>query len=493
MKLQTLIPLLIGIVCIGLLPTVQAVNPPPDGGYPGYNTAEGQNALFNLNIAGGGIWNTALGGQALFHDATGNINTAVGVNALFNNTTGNANVAVGASALKLGTTGNNNTAVGVNALFNNQGNSNTAIGVNALVTNTAGAQNVAVGQGALASNSNGNYNTAIGYSALHRGGNFNTASGAYALTSNATGGSNTATGANALQTNTTGNNNTATGTAALAFSVGNDNTANGYAALANNGGGSSNTAIGSNALFEIGLEAVGNGNTAVGAGALAQLGNASMGPGYGHNNTALGVNAGNHLTRGSGNVYIGASTLGDSSEDDSNHTYIRNIGTTPLGDPFPVVTVDPVTGLLGYGASSRRYKEDVKPMENTSKAIYRLKPVTYRFKKEIDRSQSLEYGLVAEDVAEVDPNLAIRDGKGHIESVRYNAVNAMLLNEFLKEHRRVEEQQATITKLKSTVAQQQKGLQAVTARLEQQAAQIQKVNNLLEARQAAPRMVLNNP
>jgi hypothetical protein len=106
------------------------------------------------------------------------------------------------------------------------------------------------------------------------------------------------------------------------------------------------------------------------------------------------------------------------------------------------------TGLLGHLSSSRRYKENIQPMDNASDALYQLKPVTYRYKKEIDRTQSLDYGLVAEDVANVDPNLAIRDGKGQVESVRYMAVNAMLLNEFLKEHRTVQEQGATIAELK---------------------------------------------
>jgi uncharacterized coiled-coil protein SlyX len=165
--------------------------------------------------------------------------------------------------------------------------------------------------------------------------------------------------------------------------------------------------------------------------------------------------------------------------------------------------------LLGHLSSSRRYKEDIKPMDKTSEALYMLNPVTYRFKKDIDPSRSLDYGLIAEEVAKVDPNLAIRDRNGQIESVRYSAINTMLLNEFLKEHRKVEEQQATITQLKSTlakqqvtIAQQQRGMDAVTARLDEQAAQIQKVSAQLaaaspfggglEASRAAPQVV-NNP
>ncbi len=141
------------------------------------------------------------------------------------------------------------------------------------------------------------------------------------------------------------------------------------------------------------------------------------------------------------------------------------------------MTVDLNTGLLGHLRSSRRYKEDIKPIDEASAALYNLKPVSYRYKKEIDASQSLDYGLIAEDVAKVDPNLAVRDGKGQIESVRYNAVNAMLLNEFLKEHRKLE-------KLEATVAEQQKQIKALAAGLE-------KVNAMVEMTKPAPEVASN--
>jgi Chaperone of endosialidase len=187
---------------------------------------------------------------------------------------------------------------------------------------------------------------------------------------------------------------------------------------------------------------------------------------------------------GSGNVYIGASVeAADPAEHD--HTYIRNINTTSVSGPgTDTVTVDLTTGLLGHLTSSRRYKQDIHPMDNASETLYRLKPVTYRYKKEIDRSQGVDYGLIAEEVAEVDPNLAVRDRKGQIESVRYNAINAMLLNEFLKEHRKVQE-------LDATVAQQQKDFQAtiaqLTARLEEQVSEIQRVSAQLELSNHASR------
>jgi hypothetical protein len=155
-----------------------------------------------------------------------------------------------------------------------------------------------------------------------------------------------------------------------------------------------------------------------------------------------------------------------------DHTYIRNINTTSVsGVGTDFVTVNLATGLLGHASSSRRYKEDIQSMDKASETLYHLKPVTFRYKKEIDQTQSLEYGLVAEDVAEVDPNLAVRDGKGQIETVRYTAVNAMLLNEFLKEHKTVQQleskaakQDATIAELRSTVAKQEATIAAATER-----------------------------
>ncbi len=162
--------------------------------------------------------------------------------------------------------------------------------------------------------------------------------------------------------------------------------------------------------------------------------------------------------------------------------------TTVNNDAIPVV-IDSAH-QLGTMSSSRRYKKEIKPMDKTSKAILALKPVTFHYKS--DNTNRPEFGLIAEEVAEVNSDLVVRDENGEIYTVRYDAVNAMLLNEFLKEHRRVEEQQATIRRLETTVAKQEKGLQVVTARLEEQAAQIQKVSAQLEMSKAAPKTVLNN-
>jgi hypothetical protein len=328
----------------------------------------------------------------------------------------------------------------------------------------------------------------------------NTAEGLDALLSLSTGQHNTAIGRQALLSNTDGHDNTATGYQALRSNAGLLNTAVGSQALFSNVSGLENTAIGDQALlnnngnFNVGVggaallsNMTGNDNTACGGGALNDT--------TGNDNTALGFQAGILATTGDGNVYIGSGMSGVAAE--SDHTYIRNINSTSVsGAGTDTVTVNLTTGLLGHATSSRRYKEDIKPMSNASETLYRLKPVMYRFKKEIDPSQSLDYGLIAEDVSAVDPNLAVRDGTGQVESVRYNAINAMLLNEFLKEHRKVEEQdcrlqqqEATIAQLKndfgSKLAEQQKQIQTLTSGL-------QKVSAQLELNKPAPQTFVKN-
>jgi hypothetical protein len=233
----------------------------------------------------------------------------------------------------------------------------------------------------------------------------------------------------------------------------------------------------------------GGNNTAIGVNALAA--NTSGGA-----NTALGYGAGASVATGSFNVYIGTNVGGVTGE--IGHTYISNIASTQQN--FSPVTVDLATGLLGHEFSSQRYKEDIKPMSDASEALFAFKPVTYRYKKEIDKSQAIDYGLIAEEVAKVDPRLAVLDGKGQIESIRYNAITAMLLNEFLKEHKRVEaqqskieEQEATIAELKSTAARQQKGMDVLTAQLKEQTAQIQKVSTQVQISRSATKVTFNNP
>jgi hypothetical protein len=272
-------------------------------------------------------------------------------------------------------------------------------------------------------------------------------------------------GGNALYINSNGNFNTATGLSALYNNdTGHDNTATGYSALAANIDGNSDTAIGDSALYNMA---------------------------HGSFNVAVGQDAGFDLAAGDGNVYIGAGMNGTTAE--ANHTYIRNIKDTGVsGLNADSVTVNLNTGLLGHLTSSRRYKEQIKPMNTASEALYQLNPVTYRYKKEIDSTQSLVFGLIAEEVAEVNPRLVARNAEGQPESIHYEMVNAMLLNEFLKEHKRVEEQQATIAELKSTVAQQQKKFTEQDNQIAALTAGLQKVSAQVEVNRPAPKTVLND-
>jgi len=306
-------------------------------------------------------------------------------------------------------------------------------------------------------------------------GSFNTAVGDRALFSNTTGIENTANGYQALVSNTTGNDNTATGAEALSSNTtGDDNTVIGSFALSSNTTGSFNTAIGEGAL---GSNTEGINNTAVGGNAGFSL--------TGNNNIVIGFNVFG-LTGESNTIRIGNTGITD--------TYIGGIsGQTATGGAAVFVNSD---GKLGTATSSARFKDQIKPMDKASEAILALKPVTFRYKKEIDSNGVPQFGLVAEEVAEVNADLVVRDEKGEIYTVRCEAVNAMLLNEFLKEHKKVEKQEATIKRLTNdfqTVSTQQRNeIQLLSAQLKKQAAQIQKVSAKLQASKPAPQVV-NNP
>jgi hypothetical protein len=333
---------------LALSPQARAVDPPPDGGYPNQNTAEGEDALFSLDTSEG-VGNTAIGFQALFSETIGDNNTAIGFQALFSNVSPNG-------------------------------------------------RNTATGSLALADNTNGFHNTATG---------------ADALASNITGHDNTATGADALVANTSGNFNTANGGFALwANTIGFNNTAIGDAALLNNTTGS--------------------------------------------NNIALGVNAGANLTIGDGNIDIGnpgvageSRTIRVGTRQTNRATFIAGISgaTVPAG---VAVLVDG-SGHLGTITSSARFKDAIKPMDKASEAILALKPVTFYYKQDLDPDGIPQFGLVAEEVEKVNPDLVARDDQGRPYTVRYEAVNAMLLNEFLKEHKKVEQLEATVAKLAAAV------------------------------------------
>jgi trimeric autotransporter adhesin len=302
---------------------------------------------------------------------------------------------------------NANTFLGDDALINNPlGSANTAIGFNALFSSTVTSFNTAIGSQALFSNTTSEANTAVGYKALfgNTTGAFNTATGQQALASNTTAFANTATGSGALFSNTTGESNTANGTDALV-----------------------NNTIGSN-------------------------------------NIALGYSAGENLRSGSNNICIGH--VGVTS--DSNtirigktgvHTSTNIAGISGAVVANGVAVIVDAHGKLGTIASSAALKDDVKPMEKTSEVILALKPVTFRYKRQLDPDGIPQFGLVAEQVEKVNPDLVARDEQGKPYTVRYEAVNAMLLNEFLKARRQIDAQQKQIEALTT-------GLQKVSAQLE---------------------------
>ncbi len=349
--------LTLGLSALCPTPKTFGVVPAPDGGYPGGNTAEGQNALLSLTS---GIYNTGVGIYSLLSITDGDFNTGVGAGTLLVNTA-DQNTATGAGAL----------------LSNSTGAANTANGTFALFSNTTGFFNTASGVGALQDNDTGAGNTAIGYFALHN---------------NVTGGG----------------------------------------------------------------------------------------------NIAIGVGAGTSITGGDSNIYIGNVGLaGDSNTTrigiakTTQRTFIDGIRGVTTGINDAVNVVIDSAGQLGTVSSSRRFKTDIRPMDDASGSILALKPVTFRYKSQKDAKP--QFGLIAEEVAEVNPDLVVRDENGEVYTVRYDAVNAMLLNEFLKEHKRVEDQQATMAELKS-------GMKALAATVKEQAAQIQKVSARVEMNRPGPRV-----
>jgi hypothetical protein len=450
--MKTRIPpvlIIFALVCVALVQNAQAVVPAPDGGYPGANTAEGDNALLNVNTAIG-INNTAVGANALRDDTTGYYNVAIGSGALANNTTGNFNM-----------------AIGTDALTNNNANFNVAVGFRVLFMNTTGNHLTGLGAAALRNNTTGGFNTAIGADALKENttSSGNTAIGADALSKNTTGSSNTATGDLALFNNTTGNDNTATGDSTLAGNAsGYQNTANGFEALLNNITGFGNTASGLQALF---FNSSGIYNTADGFRALQN--NTT-----GQRNIALGADAGSEIITANNVIAIGIA-----GADVSNTCFIGHIRGVTTGNANAIPVLIDSAGQLGTASSSRRFKREVKPMDKASEAILGLKPVTFAYKS--DDTATPQFGLIAEEVAAVNPDLVVRDENGEIYTVRYDAVNAMLLNEFLKEHGKV-------AKLEAIVAQQHKDFEAAVAELK---GQIQKVRAQLELSKPAAQTVLN--
>jgi hypothetical protein len=425
----------LAIAFLAVSPTARAVIPAPDGGYPGANTAEGTNALFSRTT---GLYDTALGYYALYSDTSASYNTAVGAFALRSTTTGNYNTATGYQALYFNTNGFVNTASGYQALLHNTtGRGNTANGAQALLANTGGFDNTALGSYALYTNTTGANNTASGHSAIlnNTSGKKNTASGAYVMQNNTIGSNNVAAGCEALFNNTNGFNNTAIG----------------FGALSGNTSGTGNIAVGYSAAEFI---TTGNNNIVIGS--------------FGTTNESATIRIGQAQTR----------------------TFIAGIRGRITANANAVPVVIDSEGQLGTVSSSRRFKDGIQPMDKASDSILALKPVTFHYKS--DSQNTPQFGLIAEEVAKVNPDLVVSDDKGEIYTVRYDAVNAMLLNEFLKQHRKVKEQDQRSQEQEAKIAQQQQDIKALTTALKEQAAQIGKVSAELALSKNARQVVENN-
>ena len=422
LALRGLLVIPLVFIFLGLSPALQAETPPPGGAYPGFNTALGDNSL-KVNDNTQGQFNTAIGFNALQANTTGDHNTAFGLNTLLFNTTGTGNMGIGGGCLRNSTTADFNTAIGFQAMSaNTTGNESVAIGYHALNANTTGIRNVAIGFEALLANTTaGNASNAVGYRAL---------------ADSTTGFFNNAFGWEALSNNTTGGNNVAMG----------------------DGCGNSNT--------------TGSDNTFIGA-------NAGPSGGTGSSNIAIGSGAGDNMTTASNVISIGSEGDGTAFTA-SNRTFIGNIRGVSVGNGDGVTVIIDSDGQLGTVNSSRRFKNHIQPLDKTSsESILALKPVTYHYNG-MDNEKAAEtpqYGLIAEEVAQVNPDLVVLDKDGQPLTVRYDAVNVMLLNEFLKEHRKVQDLE--------------KGLEVLTAKLKEQASQIQKVSAQVELNARAPRTVAN--
>jgi trimeric autotransporter adhesin len=373
-------------------------------------------------------FNTSTGGGtgALFAASLGQMtgvqDTGYGFSALRDNLTGNKNAAFGYGALMFNQFGSYNTAIGSGALFYNQGSYNTGIGTESLNSSTG----------------SGSYNTVSGYRALfwnHNGAN-NTGNGFETLYNNGDGGNNTAIGWAVLWSNTSGSSNTAEGSSALFNSNGQNNTALGYRSLINNT--------------------------------------------QGNRNLALGWYAGSNQTTGNYNIYVanygvaGESNtmhLGESDPADpgvTQRTFIAGIAGVPVTGSQVLINSQ---GQLGILASSARFKRDIRPMAERSHRLLQLRPVIFRYKN--DPTAALNYGLIAEEVAKVYPELVVRGAQGEVESVQYHQLIPMLLNEVQHQHKALEAQALQLAQLKAqnrqlrvALAEQNRALAARLERLE---------------------------
>ena len=393
------------------------------------NTFWGYQAGFSDSV---GIENTSSGYQSLLYDTSGNNNTASGAFSLYSNLSGNANTSMGHKSLYFNTTGTGNSANGTQALYSNvSGNNNSAQGFQSLFSNATGSFNTANGPQALFSNISGGFNTATGSLSLYSNitGIFNTSSGFQSLFSDTTGNFNTAIGAQSLFSAKAASNNTATGVQSLySDSSGNSNTATGYQSLYFNKAGNNNAAMGS---FALQSNTNGDQNTAMGSRALMNT--------NGFNNIGVGYSAGTNLSSGINNIDIGnQGTAGDTNTirigSTATKTYLAGVFGSLTAASGISVFVD-ANGQLGTVSSSARFKQDIDNIGKSSEDIYKLRPVTFRYKEQVlHGDRSYQYGLIAEEVEQVNPLLVSHSPDGSIYTVKYQLLTPLMLHEIQKEH-----------------------------------------------------------
>jgi hypothetical protein len=491
------------------------------------NTALGSEVLLSNTT---GSYNTGAGKSALTRNTTGNDNTGTGFKSLFKNTTASYNTADGAESLFNSVVGTWDTALGYRAFYcydlpriaaGSHGDYNTAVGTLALYHDDKGNQNTAAGYWALYFNKIGHQNTALGAFVLSGGdagvdgasGGSSAAAGAYALEgANST--RNAAVGYHALYSDGSSHDNVAAGVEAMGYGAGSGNTATGELSLDRGGFGSPNTADGfSAARFLRSAPAPDQGNTAAGVNALRgtadydaaantaaglaalygiTTGNNNTASGWkaltsissGINNIAIGYSAGLNLTTGSNDIDVGnpglpgeANTIRLGATGTQQATYVAGISGATV--PGGVSVVIGSNGQLGTMVSSERFKSDISSMGEASDPLLSLRPVTFRYNHDLDPAGIPQFGLVAEEVEKLEPNLVARDSNGAVYTVRYQAVNAMLLNELLQQHRRVEQLKATRERLRkkhdSTITELRQHITALSARAKQQSIEWQEL------------------
>jgi len=485
---------LTGLTAAVLLPAY--AQQPPDSvvSDASLNTAMGTGALSVLDVPDGGASNTASGANALHFNTVGFQNVADGTNALYSNTQGTGNVAVGVNALQNNVWGDQNTAIGIDALFTSvSGQSNTAVGSLTMYGNSTGSWNSAYGASALSSNTIGSFNTGLGSAALgaNTTGNYNTAVGGWALRDNTTGNYNTAVGYNALLYSTTGIDNSALGYEALYSNTGTSNTAVGYKAVYTNTTGIGNLGSGAFALYAntTGSYNVGEGDEALlhnsdGASNTAIGRNALFANTTGSENIALGEGAGYALTTGNNNIDIGnqgvdgeSATIRIGAPGTQTATYIAGISTTHVTGSTVIVTS---SGQLGVLASSERYKTAIASLGSDSEKVFDLRPVTFKLKSEPHGAK--QYGLIAEEVDKVYPDLVIRDQEGAVQGIRYDELAPILLKV-------VQQQKRSLGQEEKLVTEQGRQLHD----LQQQFDQFRRQYLVHETESCGPRAVLGGP